>query len=110
MENPVFGFLPVIRSRTFDLIDRPVLLLRLNNETPIFPLVLYLQLAYKTIGTNHNNVSRLQGNSFCFAIIVMALSSYFFRGESPRHHEGFLQPLLHSCHRHFHFGLVRRIP
>ena len=82
MENPVFGFLLVIRSQTFDLIDRPVLQLRLNNETPIFSSVLYLLLAHKTIGTNHNNVSRLQGNSSCFAIIVMALSSYFFRGEA----------------------------
>ena len=75
MENPVFRFLLSIRSWTFDLVDRPVLQLRLNNETSIFPSVLYLPLAHKTIGMNHNNVSRLQGNSSSFAIIVTALSS-----------------------------------
>ena len=59
VENPVFRLLPGIRSQAFDLIDRPVLQLRLNNETTIFPSVLYLLLAHKAIGTNHNNVSRL---------------------------------------------------
>ena len=58
MENPVFRLLLGI-SRTFDLVDRPVLQLRLDNETSIFPSVLYLLLAHKAIGTNHNNVSRL---------------------------------------------------
>ena len=33
--------------------------LRLNDETPVFPTVLYLSLAHKAIGTNHNNVPRL---------------------------------------------------
>ena len=32
MKNPVFRFPPVIRSQTFDLIDRPVLQLRLDND------------------------------------------------------------------------------
>ena len=59
MENPVFRLLLVIRSQTFDLIDGPVLQLRLNDETSIFPSVLHLLLAHKAIGTNHNNVSRL---------------------------------------------------
>ena len=59
MENPVFRFPPVIRSQTFDLIDRTVLQLRLDDETSIFPSVLYLPLAHKAIGTNHNNISRL---------------------------------------------------
>ena len=59
MENAVFRFLPSIRSWTFDLVDRPVLQLRLDNETFVFSSVLYLLLAHKTIGTNHNNVSRL---------------------------------------------------
>ena len=59
MENPVFRLLPGIRRQTFDLIDRPVLQLRLNNETSIFPSILYLLLAHKAIGMNHNNVSRL---------------------------------------------------
>ena len=59
MENPVFRLLPVIRSQAFDPIDGPVLQLKLNDETSIFPLVLNLPLAHKAIGTNHNNVPRL---------------------------------------------------
>ena len=59
MENPVFRLLSGIKSRTFDLIDGPVLQLRLDDETSIFPSVLYLLLAHKAIGMNHNNVSRL---------------------------------------------------
>ena len=59
MENLVFRLLPVIRSQTFDPIDGPVLQLRLDNETSIFPSVLYLPLAHKAIGMNHNNVPRL---------------------------------------------------
>ena len=59
MENPVFRLLPGIRSQTFDLVDRPILQLRLNNKTSIFPSVLYLPLAHKAMGMNHNNVSRL---------------------------------------------------
>ena len=59
MENPVFGFPPVISRWTPNLVNRPVSQLRLNNETPVFPMVLYLSLAHKAIGTNHNNVPRL---------------------------------------------------
>ena len=59
MENPIFRLLPVITRLTFDLIDRPVLQLRVNDETSVFPSVLYLLLAHKAIGTNHNNVPRL---------------------------------------------------
>ena len=59
MENTVFRLLLGIRSRTFNLINRPVLQLRLDDETSIFPSVLYLPLAHKAIGMNHNNVSRL---------------------------------------------------
>ena len=59
MKNLVFRLPSVIRSRTFDPIDGPVLQLRLDNETSIFPSVLYLPLVHKAIGMNHNNVSRL---------------------------------------------------
>ena len=59
MENPVFRLPLVIRSLTFDPIDGPVLQLRLEDETSIFPSVLYLPLAHKAISMNHNNVSRL---------------------------------------------------
>ena len=59
MENPVFGFLPVISRWTSNLVNRPVPQLRLNDETPVFPTVLYLSLAHKAIGANHNNVPRL---------------------------------------------------
>ena len=34
-------------------VNRPVSQLRLNDETPVFPTVLYLSLAHKAIGTNH---------------------------------------------------------
>ena len=53
MENPVFGFLSVISRWTPNLVNRPVSQLRLNDETPVFPMVLYLSLAHKAIGTNH---------------------------------------------------------
>ena len=59
MENPVFGFPPVISRWTPNLVNRPVSQLRLNDETPVFPTVLYLSLAHKAIGMNHNNVPRL---------------------------------------------------
>ena len=59
MENPVFGFLSDISRWTPNLVNRPVSQLRLNNEAPVFPTVLYLSLAHKAIGTNHNNVPRL---------------------------------------------------
>ena len=59
MENPVFGFPPVISRWTPNLVNRPVSQLRLNDETPVFPTALYLSLAHKAIGTNHNNVPRL---------------------------------------------------
>ena len=56
MENPVFRLLLGIRSQTF---DRPILQLRLKNETSIFLSVLYIPLAHKAISTDHNNISRL---------------------------------------------------
>ena len=59
MENLVFRLPLVIRSWTFDLIDGPVLQLRLDDETSVLPSVLYLLLAHKAIGMNHNNVPRL---------------------------------------------------
>ena len=59
MENPVFGFPSVISRWTPNLVYRLVSQLRLNDETPLFPTVLYLSLAHKAIGTNHNNVPRL---------------------------------------------------
>ena len=52
-------FLSVISRWTPNLINRPVSQLKLNDETPVFPTVLYLSLAHKAIGTNHNNVPRL---------------------------------------------------
>ena len=109
VENPVFRFLFSISSRTSNLVHRPVLQLRLNNETPVFPPVLYLPLAHKAISTNHNNISRLQGNSSSLAIIITPLFGSFLRGEVPCYCKGFLQPLLHGRNRHFHFSLMGRI-
>ena len=84
MGNPVFRLLPGIRSWTFDLIDWRVLQLRLNNETSIFPSVLYLPLAHKAIGTNHAKcfllVSAVSG-PFTSRLVVCICFSWFSRSE-----------------------------
>ena len=59
MKNLVFGFMLVATMWSFDLVDRPVIQLTFNYETPIFPPILYLPLAHKPISTDHNNVPRL---------------------------------------------------
>ena len=85
----------VASRRTADLVNRPVIQLVDNHIVSIMPLILHLVLAHEPVGTDHNHIPRLQGNSSGIMIIMTLLPDSFFRSELPRDFEGRLQPLLY---------------